>query len=252
MTIKNALAGFKNTGLIPHDLETILSKLDIKLQTLTLTGPPPLETDLWVSQTPHNPTETISQSEFIQNKIANHQRNSPTTIFSAIKQLTKSNDRLTHQMTLLIEEVRNLRKVNTTLSKRRRAKCTCVQDGGTLSIGDTQNLIAEKEVKRSKRQKRSSEEGDAEAGPSAPRRCGNCGKIGHNVRTCQEVEEASDEDSYVESDWFFCIVAEKLSQEVAIRSGSGPHGGMVHMVVNHVIVFINWSIEIKIDIEKFL
>ncbi|ELR07382.1 hypothetical protein GMDG_08397 [Pseudogymnoascus destructans 20631-21] len=94
--------------------------------------------------------------------------------------------------------VRTLRKANTALSKRRKAKRTRVQDGGSLTIEDAQKLIAEKEDKGLKRQKRSNEEGAVEAGPSTSRRCGRCGKTGHNVRTCQEVEEISGEENSIE------------------------------------------------------
>ena len=74
-----------------------------------------------------------------------------------------------HLVTLLKEENKTLRKAN------------------------------EKETKQPKRQKMS-ERGEAiEAGPATQRCCSNCGKTGHNVRTCQEVEETSDEGSYVVS-----------------------------------------------------
>lgn len=208
MTAANAQAGFRGTGLVPYDPKAVLSKLDIKLRTPTPTGPPRPEADSWTSQTPHNATEAISQSELVRNRIDNHQGSSPTSLFAAVKQLAKGNDRLAHQMTLLTEEVRNLRQANEALSKRRRAKRTRVQDGGSLTVEDAQALIAEKEAMRSKRQKRSGEEGRMEAGPSTLRRCGNCGAVGHNVRTCGEVEEGSDEGSYVGSDGFSCIVVE--------------------------------------------
>jgi hypothetical protein len=138
------------------------------------------------------------QSEFIQNRIRIHQGSSPTTIFSAVKQLVKGTDRLAHQMTLIREEVYTLRKANTALSKRRKAKRTRVQDGGSLTIEDAQKLIAEKEDKGSKQQKRSDEEGAAEAGLSTLRRCRRCSKTGHNIRTCQEVEEISEAESSIE------------------------------------------------------
>ena len=41
--------------------------------------------------------------------------------------------------------------------------------------------------------------GATETRVAAQRHCRQCGKAGHNVRTCQEVEETLDEDSDVES-----------------------------------------------------
>ncbi len=103
-------------------------------------------------------------------------------------------------MTLLKEENETLRKANEALSKRRRAKRTRLQDSGSLNLQEAQVLIAIKEGKASKRQKISEESGEMEAGPATQRRCGNCGKTGHNVRTCQEVGETSDEGSDIASD----------------------------------------------------
>ncbi|ELR10113.1 hypothetical protein GMDG_08724 [Pseudogymnoascus destructans 20631-21] len=100
-----------------------------------------------VPQTPQTPADAILQSKFVQNRIGIHQGSSPTMIFSAVKQLVNGTDRIAHQMTLIQEEVRTLRKANRALSKRRKAKRTRVQDGWSLTIEDAQKLIAEKEDK---------------------------------------------------------------------------------------------------------
>jgi len=200
ITPGNIQGGFRGTGLVPFDPQAVISKLDVKLRTPTPTGPPPAEADPWVSQTPHNPAEMISQSEFVRNRITGHQGSSPTATFSAVMQLVAGTERIAHEMTLLKDRVRTLEDANVALSKRRRAKRTRVQDRGSLTVDGAKDLLAKKEVKGSKRQKTSEEEGDVEAGPSTQRRCRQCGKPGHNIRTCQEVEETSDEDSDVESD----------------------------------------------------
>ena len=98
-------------------------------------------------------------------------------------------------MTLLQDRVCSLEKANMALSKRQRAKRTRIQAGGALSIKDAQRLVARKEGNRGNLGKRLAEGEVLEAGPSTSRRCKGCGKTGHNIRTCQEVEEASsDED----------------------------------------------------------
>ena len=107
---------------------------------------------------------------------------------------------MAYEMTLMRDELQTLRKANEALAKRRKAKRTYLQDSGSLNREEAQVLIDEKEAKRSKRQKVSEREKGAKAGPATQRRCGNCGKAGHNVRTCQKVEETSDEDSYIASD----------------------------------------------------
>jgi len=185
MTMANIQAGFRGAGLVPFNPQAVISKLDIKLRTPTPTGPPLSEADPWVSQTPHNPADAVSQSVFVQNRIARHQGSSPTTIFSAVKQLASGTERIAHEMTLLTDRVRTLEKANSALAKRRRAKRTHLQDGGSLSIEDAQVLIDQKEAKVSKRQKMSVGGGESGAGPATQRHCRNCGKTGHNVRTCQ-------------------------------------------------------------------
>jgi hypothetical protein len=114
--------------------------------------------------------------------------------------MASGNDSMAYRLTLIEDRVKTFEKTNKALSKRRKAKRICIQDGGTC-IGDiAEVLIAEKEEKKSKQQKMSSEEDDTEARPAIQRRYSNCGKTGHNIRTCQEVEETSDESSHIASD----------------------------------------------------
>jgi len=49
-------------------------------------------------------------------------------------------------MTLMEEELQTLQQANQALAKRRRAKKTRVQAGGTLSIGDAQVLIDKRDA----------------------------------------------------------------------------------------------------------
>ena len=99
------------------------------------------------------------------------------------------------EMTLIHAELRTLRKANEALAKRRRAKRTRLQDGGTLTAEDAQALIAAKATGGQESGEGSSGGGPSEAGPVTQRHCSGCGKPGYNIRTCQEVEEMSEEDS---------------------------------------------------------
>ena len=199
MTPENIKAGFRGTGLVPYDPQAVISKLDIKLRTPTPTGPPLPEADPWVSQTPQDANEAVLQSEYVRTRISNHQGSSPTTIFAAIKQLAKGTEQLTYQMVLLQDEVRTLRQANQALAKRRRAKRTRIQAGGALTVEDAQALIAQKEAPVRQSRTTSGNGVVSGAGPATSRRCGNCGKTGHNVRTCQDVEESSEDSDYVDS-----------------------------------------------------
>jgi len=53
---------------------------------------------------------------------------------------------LAHEMTLMSTELRILRVVNKALSKRRRAKKNHIRQGGTLTIEDTHDILAQEEV----------------------------------------------------------------------------------------------------------
>ena len=121
ITADNIRGGFRGLGLIPHDPEAIISKLDIKLRTPTPTGSPSLESP-WTSQTPCNPKEAVSQSKFVQDQIARHQSSSPTPILAASGSMAKGLTMIAHNYTLLEAENCKLRAANKALSKRRRAK----------------------------------------------------------------------------------------------------------------------------------
>ena len=191
MTKENIAGGFRG-GLIPFDPQAVISKLDVRLRTPTHTGSPGANADPWVSQTPHNPTEALSQSALVTTRIQGHQGGSPTSIFSAAKQMAKGLEAIAHQNTLLTAENRDLRKANEALSKRRRAKKTRVRQGGALTAEDARDILAQKEVeKQVARDIRENQDGDKER-LATRRHCGNCGKPGHNARTCQVEAELTD------------------------------------------------------------
>jgi hypothetical protein len=121
----------------------------------------------------------------VRNKIACHQGSSPTPIFTATTRLAKGTEVLVHKVTLLISEVNTLRKANEALSKRKRAKRTHVQKGGTLSAEEAADILTRKEVDEQMRVEKSCRGGGGEVGPPTTYRCSRCGKTGHNARTCQ-------------------------------------------------------------------
>lgn len=53
-----------------------------------------------------------------------------------------------YENALLKAEVRSLREANSSFAKRRRAKKTRVQHGGTLAIGEAQGLLDQKDADR--------------------------------------------------------------------------------------------------------
>jgi hypothetical protein len=136
MTEKNIQGGFAGAGLVPYDPERVICKLDVKLRTPTPLNSRAGTPQPWVFQTPHNPREATSQSTLIKTRIANHQNSSPTWMLAAVDQLTKGTMAIMHRVAILESENTSLRKANEALSKRRRAKRTRVQLGGSLAVQD--------------------------------------------------------------------------------------------------------------------
>jgi hypothetical protein len=101
-----------------------------------------------------------------------------------------------HKMALLQAKVAELRKANTLISKRRKAKKTRVRLEGSFNSQDVQNLQNQKGVAQQIQQKMRGNNAGSNRGQPQQRRCGVCGKTGHNARTYQvEIESFGQEYS---------------------------------------------------------
>jgi hypothetical protein len=186
ITSKNARAGFRGAGLVPFDPECVISKLDVRIRTPSPTLPLLEDALPWTSQTPHNPTDALSQITLVRDKMANHQGSSPTPLFRTVDALANGMERIAHQLTLQTAELRELRTANKLLSKRRKANKSIVQSKGPLIVDDAINAIAQKEVEEQIRRDMSSRARGENGGLLTLRRCSKCGKTDHNARTCLE------------------------------------------------------------------
>ena len=192
ITDKNVQGGFAGAGLVPYDPGRVLSKLDVQLRTPTPTSPPSGEADHWVSKTPQNPLEADSQTSLIKTRISNHLNSSPTLMLDAVDQFAKGAKAIMHEVTLLRTEVSMLRKANEALSKRRKAKKTRVQLGGSLIVQDAEDLLDQRAVDEQVKHETLQSGNRIKEGRTKSRCCSICGKPGHNARTCQEAVELSD------------------------------------------------------------
>jgi hypothetical protein len=61
-TAENVCAGFRGAGLVPHNLEVVLLKLDVRLRTPTLLRPSDVA---WEPKTPRNAYEVEEQSTLV-------------------------------------------------------------------------------------------------------------------------------------------------------------------------------------------
>ena len=196
MTEQNIQGAFRGAGLVPFDPKCVLSRLDVRLRT-----PSPVQEAVelpqpWVPKTPNNPTEATSQTDYIKKRISRHQGSSPTSILTAVDQITKGTCGIMHKMALLKAEVEQLRAANALLSKRRRARKTRLRQGGSMTIAEGQALQDQKDVEEQIQQEDRQTTGRKPRDETKGRRCGVCGKTGHNARTCQtDVETSNEEDS---------------------------------------------------------
>ncbi|KAL0929342.1 transposase [Colletotrichum truncatum] len=192
-TRKNIQGGFRGAGLVPLNAESVLSKLDVKFRTPTPEEGVPQTPDPWISRTPSNPSEARSQSTFIKSRISRHRSSSPASIYSAVSKLARGTEGLGHRVALLESEVQILREENAILSRRRRAKKTRLQKGGSLTISTGEDIQSQREADTQLQEETRRSSGRKVRSETTHRRCSVCGNTGHNARTCQFIEETSEE-----------------------------------------------------------
>jgi DDE superfamily endonuclease/Tc5 transposase DNA-binding domain len=195
MTESNIRGGFRGSGLVPYDPDSVISQLDVVISTSrpsTTAGLP----SPWEPSTPQNLVQTDSQSLYVRERIVQHQNSSPTTILQGFDQFAKGAKRAIHELALLRAENTALRTANHELSRRRRTKKRRLQEGGSLTIEDAQAL-RDCTNPRSQLQVLTEQSSDRTSlSPKPRRRCTKCGEHGHNIRTCSNREEiAKDSDS---------------------------------------------------------
>jgi hypothetical protein len=99
-----------------------------------------------------------------------------------ILQVKKGSTLKDHSHTLLEARVATLKAANNAASERKKRKKKRIQEGGTLSQAEAEEIIQQRDAKA---------EAEAEkvgAGSSSKGiyRCKTCGKAGHNKRTCKK------------------------------------------------------------------
>ncbi|KAM5529231.1 transposase [Fusarium oxysporum f. sp. phaseoli] len=194
MTEANIKGGFRGAGLVPFDPEVVISKLDAQLRTPTPIEEVAQQAQSWTSRTPRTALEAGSQSEYLQRRIRRHHSSSPESILEALRSLEKGTKAVMHKVALLAAENRDLRQANEILSRRRRAKRTRLQNRGSMTIGEDQDLINQMDVDMQVVAEVSRSGGRGSSARPRVRRCRTCSKTGHNARTCQEGIEASGDE----------------------------------------------------------
>lgn len=181
ITKSNILGGFRGAGLVPHDPEAVISKLDVRLCTPPL---PTVEDRPWQSQTPKNTLEFGSQSTLLKERIRRRLDSSPTSMVDALEKFTKGAEMMAHSMVLMQKRNLELQAANKAATRRKSHKRKRVQREGILTVDAGLQLATLKEFNARSNGERAKKRVRAEGDEPTQRHCSNCGKTGHNSRTC--------------------------------------------------------------------
>jgi hypothetical protein len=183
-TPANIQSAFRGAGLVPHQPDAVLSKLDVQLRTPT--PPAALINTLWEARTPSNIRELEAQSTLIRERVRKHKSSSPASIIEAINQLKKGAEVMMLSAELMRDRITSLEKANKAASERKQRKKKRIQKQGVLTKGAGEDIItqreAEQQITREERQR------GEQLGVSRQSlaRCKRCRERGHNSRTCKK------------------------------------------------------------------
>ncbi|KAG9185080.1 hypothetical protein G6011_03027 [Alternaria panax] len=182
-TSANICSAFRGAGLVPLQPDVVLSKLDVQLRTPT---PATLPEAPWEARTPSNVRELEAQSTLTRDRVRRQKSSSPASIIEAINQLKKGAEVMMLSAELMRDRITSLERANEAASARKQHKKKRIQKQGTLTKGEGEDILAQREVE----QQISSEErqGGARSGLSRQvlARCTRCRETGHNSRTCKK------------------------------------------------------------------
>ncbi|KAF7575417.1 hypothetical protein PtrM4_070430 [Pyrenophora tritici-repentis] len=181
-TLANICSAFRGAGLVPLQLEAVLSKVDVQLRTPT--PPAALPEAPWVAQTPSNARKLEAQSSLIRERVRQHKSSSPASIIIAIDQLKKGAEVIMLSSELMRDRISSLEKANSAASARRRRSKKHIQKHGVLTKGAGEDILAQNEADQQIAHEE--RQGGARSGVSqrAQRRCTRCKETRHNSRTC--------------------------------------------------------------------
>ena len=155
----------------------------MRLRTPT---PPALPEAPWEAKTPSNVRELEAQSTLIRDRVRRHKSSSPASIIQAIGQLKKGAEVIMLSAELMRDRIASLEGANEAASKRRQRKKKRIQKRGTLTKGEGEDILAQKEADQ--QIEREQRQGGERSGLSrrALARCTRCKETGHNSRTCKK------------------------------------------------------------------
>ena len=184
MSLANIASSFAATGVVPYDLDRVLSQLNIQMRTPT---PPlaPLGPERWVPETPYNSAQLELQSQAIKDYLKRRTKSPPSPTEAALNQLVKGCELSMNLTVLLTEEVRQLRAANVKQVKKRARPRRFLATGGTLTVQEALAL-SEPAVQPVIEPVGGVVADESDVRPRAPRTCSICRSLSHTARTCPE------------------------------------------------------------------
>ena len=182
-TTANIRSDFRGAGLVTLQPDAVLSKLDVQLRTPT---PAALPEAVWEARTPSNVRELESQSTLIRERVRKHKSSSPALIIEAINQLKKGAEVMMLSAELMRDRIASLESANEAATKRRQRKKKRIQKRGTLTKGEGEDILAQKEADQQIAREERQEGERSGLSRQALARCSRCREPGHNSRTCKK------------------------------------------------------------------
>jgi hypothetical protein len=163
--------------------DVVLSKLDVRLRTPT---PAALPEAPWEAKTPSNVRELEAQSTLIRDRVRRHKSSSPASIIQAIGQLRKGAEVMMLSAELMRDRITSLERANEAATKRKQRKKKRIQKRGTLTKGEGEDILAQKEADQQIEHEQRQDGERSGLSRQALARCKKCRETGHNSRTCKK------------------------------------------------------------------
>ena len=125
-------------------------------------------------------------TQLIRDRVRRHKSSSPASIIEAIDQLKKGAEVMMLSAELMRNRITSLERANEAATMRRQRKKKRIQKKGTLTKGEGEDILAQKEADQQiEREQRQSGERSG-LSRRALARCKRCRETGHNSRTCKK------------------------------------------------------------------
>ncbi|SLM36159.1 conserved hypothetical protein [Lasallia pustulata] len=180
LSSSNICSGFAAAGLVPHNSERVLSRLQFKLRTPT---PPASETVIAARQTPKTPytvAQLAREYTTIKGLLERRSKSPLSPTEQALKRVVKGCQMAMHNAALLASEIKDLRAMNARQKRKREAPRSYIASGGVLTAEEGQERVKRARIA----DEAVLDKVSARAFGRAPSRCSMCSSLEHNARVC--------------------------------------------------------------------